>query len=83
MTGTVRVGKKGQITLPKKLRDEDDCKEGDRMEYAHMPNGDIVLRKQEQQDPLENLFATIKKMPKFDVDKAWNEIKAERKLERA
>jgi AbrB family looped-hinge helix DNA binding protein len=82
MTGTLRVGKKGQITLPKKIRDEDECKNGDRLTYTHMPNGETILKKQEIDDPIQRAFAIIKDAPKIDWRKAWNEVRDERKRDR-
>ena len=42
----VKLGKKGQITIPKCIRDEDNLKEDDVFIVQHMPGGDIILSKQ-------------------------------------
>ena len=43
----------------------------------------MVQEKQQKSDPYEMIFKAMAMSPKFDADKAWKEVKAERKLERS
>ncbi len=51
MIGKVKLGKKGQITIPKKIRDEDNLKEDDVFIVKHMPSGTTMLEKQRRKIP--------------------------------
>ncbi|MBI1972792.1 AbrB/MazE/SpoVT family DNA-binding domain-containing protein [Candidatus Woesearchaeota archaeon] len=83
MVDKVKLGKKGQITIPKKIRDEDSLKEDDVFIVKHMPSGTIMLEKQRRKNPYDMIFEAIAMAPKFDADKAWKEVKEERKRERS
>lgn len=83
ITDKVKLGKKGQITIPKKIRDEDGLQENDTFIVKHMPSGTIMLEKQQNKDPYEMIFKAMAMAPKFNADKAWQEVKEERKRERA
>ena len=77
----VKLGKKGQITIPKNIRDEDQLKEDDVFIVQHTPGGDIILSKQKKvKTPEDIVFDIIKRTPRIDADSAWEEIKRERKL---
>ncbi len=75
----VRIGKKGQITIPKKIRDIDGLKEDDLLIITHMPSGDIMIKKTQRRTPEDDLLEFIKTNPPFDAKKAWKEIKEERR----
>lgn len=78
----VKLGRKGQITIPKKLREEDELKENDVFRLTHFSGGSIVLEKKEKKTPEMDLFEFLDTLPKIDWKKAWREIRAERRLER-
>jgi len=79
----VKLGKKGQITIPKCIRDEDNLKEDDVFIVQHMPGGDIILSKQISINTPEDLMIeAIMSAPPFDADAAWEEIKRERRQDR-
>ena len=78
-TDKVKLGKKGQITIPKIIRDEDQLKERDTFIVTHTPGGDIVLRKQHVKTPEDRMLEAIKRMPKFDFEQAWKEVLEERR----
>ncbi len=80
-TDVVKMGKKGQITIPKIIRDEDNFKEDDTFVVTHILGGDVILKKKEVKTPEEKLLEIIKTFPKFDWRKAWEEVREERKLE--
>lgn len=82
-TDTVKLGKKGQITIPKKIRDEDELREEDIFIVLHAPGGEIILQKQKTKAPEDLMLEAIHSAPKFDWRKAWEEVKAERRRERA
>jgi AbrB family looped-hinge helix DNA binding protein len=82
LTDQVRLGKKGQITIPKKIRDEDKLKEDDVFIVKHMPSGAIILEKQKSKNPYDMIMDAIAMAPKFDADKAWKEIREERRRDR-
>ncbi|MBI2142532.1 AbrB/MazE/SpoVT family DNA-binding domain-containing protein [Candidatus Woesearchaeota archaeon] len=46
-----KLGKKGQLTIPKKIRDEDGLQENDEFIVMHMPGGDITLQKKRKRSP--------------------------------
>lgn len=79
-TDKVKLGKKGQITIPKKIRDEDKLQEDDVLRVTHMPGGSIVLEKVIKK-PEVKLFEFLKTLPPFDWRKAWEEVRAERAKE--
>jgi AbrB family looped-hinge helix DNA binding protein len=83
MSGRIRIGKKGQVTLPKKIRDEDGLEEDDVLIVTHTPGGDIILRKQHVQAPEDLMLDAIRKAPPFDWRAAWREVREERRRERA
>ena len=76
LTTEAKLGKKGQITIPKKIRD-------DVFIVTHAPGGDIVLHKKKVVDGVDMILKAIEQAPKFDWRQAWEEIKAERKRERS
>ncbi|MBS3115067.1 AbrB/MazE/SpoVT family DNA-binding domain-containing protein [Candidatus Woesearchaeota archaeon] len=78
----VRLGKKGQITLPKKIRDEDGFREDDVFVITHMPGGSTILEKVPQKKTsADQLFDFLEKLPPFDAEKAWREVEQERAKE--
>ncbi len=82
MVMTAKLGKKGQITIPKKIRDEDSLKEDDAFKVTHMPGGDIILtKKATEKTPDEQFFEFLEGLPPFDAKKAWKEVEAERDRE--
>ena len=83
MTDEVRLGKKGQVTIPKKIREMDSLKEDDTFIVTHMPGGDIILRKQITVHPIDRALEIIRNAPHFDWRKAWKEVVEERRRERS
>jgi len=80
-TDKVKMGKKGQITIPKKIRDEDRLVEEDTFVVTHLPSGEILLRKAVEKTPEDTLFEFLKSLPPLDWRKAWEEVREERKRE--
>lgn len=81
MVDKVKLGKKGQITLPKKIRDEDDLKEGDTFIVTHMHGGAVMLQKKKIQAPEDRMLEIINSLPSIGWRKAWKEVEAERARE--
>jgi len=81
-TDVVKMGKKGQITLPKEIRDDEDYQEGDEFFLTHMPGGDVTLHKKTIGTPEDRLLELIKTLPKINWRKAWKEVEEERSHER-
>lgn len=79
----VSLGKKGQITIPKKIRDEDKLQEDDLFLVMHTPGGDIVLRKKRVKQPEDTILDVVMRAPFFNWREAWNEVREERNQERA
>lgn len=72
---THRVGAKGQVVIPKQLRDELDLEPGD--EVVFWQEGDhVAVRRKEAAEPLRGRFADL------DVDLVA-ELEAERRRDRA
>ncbi len=78
----IRIGKKGQITIPKRIRDEDQLKEDDIIIVTHMPGGEIILTKRNKTSPEDLMLDAIRKAQPFDWKKAWREVKEERRQDR-
>ena len=83
MTDTIRLGRKGQVTIPKKIRDMGHLKEDDQLIVTNMPGGDIILRKKIIENPIDRALEIISNAPHFDWRKAWKEVLEERKRERS
>ncbi|MBI5072489.1 AbrB/MazE/SpoVT family DNA-binding domain-containing protein [Candidatus Woesearchaeota archaeon] len=79
----LKIAKRGQITLPKKMRERQHLRDNDILLLMQLPSGDIVLRKEEIQKPEDMILQAIQKAPPFDTKAAWKEVKAERARERA
>ncbi|MEK6964156.1 MAG: AbrB/MazE/SpoVT family DNA-binding domain-containing protein [Nanoarchaeota archaeon] len=80
-TYTVKTGKKGQITIPKKIRDKFNIKKRDPFMITLMSDGSILLKRETKK--IDKLLECIRALPKIDWDKAWKEIEEERHLERS
>ncbi len=83
MIEKVKLAKKGQITIPKAIRDEDHLVENDILIVTHLPGGEILLRKQCLKFPEDLMLEAIAQTPLFDAHAAWKEVKEERRRERA
>ena len=46
MAATRKVGERGQITIPKDIRDEENIQSGDEVEFYNQ-NGELVIKKKE------------------------------------
>lgn len=79
----IKLGKKGQITIPKSIRDEDGLKENDLFIITHMLDGDIIIHKKEEKTPEDLILDAINNAPQFDWRNAWKEIEEERNRERS
>ncbi|MBI2575771.1 AbrB/MazE/SpoVT family DNA-binding domain-containing protein [Candidatus Woesearchaeota archaeon] len=79
---TLKVGKKGQITIPKIIRDEDGLMENGRLKLTHMPNGEMFLNRIEGgMTPEDKMLEILDRIPKFDWRKVWKEMEEERARE--
>jgi|GEM_PF-1716595 len=78
----VCMAKKGQITIPKAIRDKDGLKENDVFTLTHSYDGTIIFKIKKQKAPEDLMFAAIRQAPKFDWRKAWQEIRKERNRDR-
>lgn len=78
----VKLGKKGQVTIPKNIRDEDQLKEDDVFIIQHAPGGEIILTKQTTKAPEDLMLEAIMRSPRINAKEAWKEIRKERKLDR-
>jgi antitoxin PrlF len=57
-----RMTRKGQVTIPKRMRDQFDLKPGSEVEFAVGREGDLVLKAKRSvpKDPIESRFAAIR-----------------------
>ena len=46
MAATRKVGERGQVTIPKDIRDEENIQSGDEVEFYN-ENGELVIKKKE------------------------------------
>ncbi len=79
----IKLGKKGQLTLPKKLRDFDKLEENDEFIVQRMPGGDITLVKRTMKTPEDMILEAIERLQPFDATGAWEEVLADRRKERS
>jgi AbrB family looped-hinge helix DNA binding protein len=69
---TIRVSAKGQIALPRELREETGIKEGDTL-VAFEKDGNILLQKAEAVGAkTDDDFADLKKMSALTMKKFWS-----------
>lgn len=59
MTNVATISEKGQVTIPKELRDDFGIRKGDRLEFSAERDG-IKIRKQVNLDALESLRGSLK-----------------------
>ena len=69
--GKTKVTRKGQITIPKEIRDELSIKESDNLEVKVVGNS-IVM---ERLESFENLRGSVK-IPNKYKNKSWKEIES-------
>lgn len=65
MSEIVKVGKKGQVTLPKEIRDREDLKEGELLEIKDMGEGAIFITKVDKKREVETAFRLLGKETDF------------------
>ena len=78
----VKVGEKGQITIPKQVREDWHIKKGDSAKVVVMPSGMITIKFLREKSPEDRLLEVIEKAPKIDFKKAWKQVERERDRER-
>ncbi len=83
ITDKVKLGRKGQITIPKRIRDADGLAEDDTFIVTRIQGGEIIIRRQKVRSPEDLMLDAISRMPRFDPNEAWQEVRMERKQERA
>ena len=52
ITQTIKIGRRGQITLPKTLRMVENLKRGDKLKLVRQPTGAIYLSKVPKENPI-------------------------------
>lgn len=67
------VSEKGQVTIPKPLRDQLGLKEGEVIEFRGK-NGELIARKKMSRDPLDEVTGLLKGKAK-DTDSYLEEIR--------
>ena len=82
MEKIVRVGEKGQITIPKEAREKWLINAGDNARIVVMPSGVISVRILKKEQPEDRLVNFLNKMPGIDAEKAWKEVEKQREKER-
>ncbi len=79
MRKKVKLAGKGQITIPKRIRDEDQLQKNDTFVITHTFSGDIVLHKVTTKKPEDAMLEALQNIPPIDADEAWKEVLEERK----
>lgn len=79
---TVRVGARGQITIPKKMRKFKNLKEKEEIRVFLLPGGEMVVKKVEGKAPEDRILEIVSNAPKINFKDAWSEIQKEREVER-
>ncbi|MFN8623769.1 MAG: AbrB/MazE/SpoVT family DNA-binding domain-containing protein [Chloroflexota bacterium] len=62
------VGERGQVTIPKEIRDRMGIRPGERVEFAEEEGGRIVIRKQVADDVVARVYGTLP-VPGWDTDR--------------
>jgi AbrB family looped-hinge helix DNA binding protein len=70
-----RISEKGQVTIPKKLRDQLGIRVGDELDFE-AEHGRLVVTKVAEQDPYERLYGSLK-LP-MSVDELIEELRGPR-----
>jgi AbrB family looped-hinge helix DNA binding protein len=73
----VRIGERGQIVIPKRMREESKMKPGEMVKIVNEPN-QIVIRKEQKVSGEELFFETLAKMKGKITMKDWDRIHKER-----
>jgi antitoxin PrlF len=63
----VTVSEKGQVTVPKPLRDRLDIRAGDELDFSE-EGGRLVVLKSTRQDPVETVYGSV------DLGRSTDEI---------
>lgn len=80
ISGIIKVGRRGQITLPRVIRLAEGFGRGDRLKIVMQPTGSIYITKvSKEKDSFERLMKALEKVPRFDAEKAWKEVEKERR----
>lgn len=65
MTDVVKVGEKGQITIPKKIREKEGLKKGESLEVKDLGEGTILLTNVDKKKEAEIAFKLLGKEVDF------------------
>lgn len=55
-----KVGERGQVTIPKEIRDKEKIRPGDRIEFEENEKGELIIEK--EKDSKEELKKAYKRM---------------------
>jgi AbrB family looped-hinge helix DNA binding protein len=69
-----RVSEKGQVTIPKKLRDQLGIRMGDELDFD-VEQGRLVATKVADQDPFDAVWGTLRLPAGMSVDEAIDEMR--------
>jgi AbrB family looped-hinge helix DNA binding protein len=61
------VGERGQVTIPKELRDRMGIRPGQQVEFTEEADGRIVIRKRAMDDAVARVYGTLP-VPGWDTD---------------
>ncbi|OFX13707.1 MAG: hypothetical protein A2Z18_08635 [Armatimonadetes bacterium RBG_16_58_9] len=82
----VRMSSKGQIVVPKRLREKMQLEAGDYLVFEELPNGSLLLGK-EGETPLDEIVSGLRRAAKQmnftrkDLEEAIREVRKQRALE--
>ena len=79
----VKVGERGQVTIPKRIRRLVDLQPKSKLRVLLLPDKSIVLKKVEEESPEDKLVRLLNSVSSsIDVEKIWKEIEDEREEDR-
>ena len=73
MEGSMKVSKRGQITIPKRFRDQYGMNCGDEVEITPLKHGVLIQKRAEEQHPVERVYGTLCR--KENVDEYIEDIR--------
>lgn len=72
-----RITRKGQVTLPKRIREALGLRQGDIVDFKIAPDKRVVIVKGGSPSPFDKYFGFLKDKKGMDVDEIIREIRGE------
>jgi AbrB family looped-hinge helix DNA binding protein len=74
---TAKITSKGQVTIPKDIRDRLGLRAGDRVDFAEEEGGGCRIKKLPQENPFDKWMGYLKHLAGRDVDEMMDEMRGQ------